>query len=261
MISGVVDQPLTCEIANVDLRSSARYAPYLARYRQGQWRDRILHDLIVEDIDALGRPPTVLDIGCGLGFDGNIEFQTSLASRARVFIGIEPDPAVDLGGHFTSSHRCLFEQAPIAPASVDVAYAIMVLEHIPDPQPFWDKLYDVLAPGGVFWGLTVDSRSPFAVASYWSEKLRVKDAYMTMLWGKRGEDRYLNYPVHYSTNSPRQLTRHVADFRSCEVLNFSRPQQLRGSFPRALWPIADAYDNWAVKTGRPGTMLAVRARK
>ena len=245
----------------VETAAHERYAPYLVRYRSGEWRDRILHDLILEDARALGRPLTILDIGCGRGFDDNLELQQSIAKHARAMIGIEPDPEVETGPHFTRVHRCLFEDAELQPASVDIAYAVMVLEHLANPQSFWDKLHEVLVPGGVFWGLTVDSRTPFAVASYWSERLRLKNIYMRSMWGNRGEDRYLNYPVHYMTNSPRQVEPYVERFSTCEVINFSRSDQMSRVLPGALLPVARCYDDWIIRTGRPGTLLALRVTK
>jgi 2-polyprenyl-3-methyl-5-hydroxy-6-metoxy-1,4-benzoquinol methylase len=117
------------------------WAPYIERFRSGEWRDRLLHDLVVEEARRFGPKPTILDIGCGRGLDGDIPLQRSLANVAGRYIGIEPDPAIDLGTYFTETHRCHFEHAPLVPGSVDIAIAVMVLEHLPDPQAFWS-----------FWG-------------------------------------------------------------------------------------------------------------
>src|SRR5262245_2500014 len=141
------------------------------RYREGTWRDRILHDFILADAAGLGEQLVFLDIGCGKGFDTDVPLQRSLARAAGRYIGIEPDPTVTPGDHIQDVRRCLFEQADIPPRSVHVAYAIMVLEHLAEPQPFWDKLHEVLAPGGVFWALTVDARHWFCTASAWAQRL------------------------------------------------------------------------------------------
>ncbi len=68
-----------------------RWAPYVERYRRGEWRDRILHDLILEDARQRGDGLTFLDIGCGHGFDGDVPLQRSLARAAGRYVGIEPD--------------------------------------------------------------------------------------------------------------------------------------------------------------------------
>ena len=71
----------------------------------------------------------------------------------------------------------------------------MVLEHLADPRTFFEKVHTVLRPQGVFWGFTVDARHPFVTASVVSEKLHVKDLYLNIMFGKRGEGRYENYGV------------------------------------------------------------------
>src|SRR5262245_46372604 len=119
------------------------WKPYVERYRSGECRDRIMHDMILEDARRMRPPLTLLDIGCGKGFDGDVPLQHSLAAAAGRYIGIEPDTNVAPADCFTEVHRCFLEDAPIAPGSVDVAFAIMVLEHLEAPQRFWDKVWDV----------------------------------------------------------------------------------------------------------------------
>jgi SAM-dependent methyltransferase len=234
---------------------------YLERWRAGTWRDRIFHDMILDDVRPRGRGLTFLDIGCGRGFDGDVPLQESIAREAGTFIGVEPDPEVVPGSYFTQAHRCLFEDAPIAAASVDVAYAIMVLEHLPEPQRFWDKLWEVLAAGGVFWGLTVDSRHWFCRFSRWFDRLRIKDLYLNFLLGRRGEQRYENYPVYYRSNSPGQIEPLTRKFRACRFHNFSRIGQCNDYFPRPLRPLVSAWDRRALRLNQPGTLLAVRVQK
>jgi hypothetical protein len=43
-------------ITVVETERDPGYAPHLARLRAGVWRDRILHDLILEDASTLSRP-------------------------------------------------------------------------------------------------------------------------------------------------------------------------------------------------------------
>jgi hypothetical protein len=142
-----------------------------------------------------------------------------------------------------------------------VAYAIMVLEHLAEPQRFWDKVSAVLAPGGVFWGLTVDSRHWFCRFSRWFDRLGIKDVYLRFLIGRRGQERYENYPVFYRSNSPEQIAPLVSQFRSHEFHNFSRVGQCNGYFPAPLRPFVSAWDRRALRKNRPGTLLAVRVQK
>jgi SAM-dependent methyltransferase len=238
-----------------------RWTSYVERYRGGECRDQIFLDLILEDARRLGSGLTILDIGCGRGFDGDIPLQQVIAQAAGRYVGIEPDRAVTPGPYFAETHRCLFEDASLPPESVDVAFAIMVLEHLHRPARFWNKLWTILKGGGVFWALTVDARHWFCQASRWAERLRIKDQYLSALFGTRGVDRYENYPVYYRTNTPRQIRRHARRFRSCSFINFARVGQCGYYLPPRLQPFMNALERRALRQGRPGTLLAVRVVK
>jgi SAM-dependent methyltransferase len=237
-----------------------RWASYRARYSSGEWRSPLFRDMILDDVHRSGTRPTILDIGCGDGLDGEITLQRTIAQAAGRFIGIEPDRKVILGDHFSETHRCLFEDAPIPPGSVDLAYAIMVLEHLPSPQLFWDKLHEVLADGGVFWGLTVDARHLFSRLSLWSGRLRIKNSYLDFMLGRTEQDaRYKNYPTYYRSNTPPEIARLASAFRSCECVNFSRVGQWSPYLPKPIRRFADELDRRSIRNGRPGTLMIVRA--
>lgn len=240
----------------------ATLAASAERYRAGTCRDRIMHDLILADAARIGPALTFLDIGCGKGFDSDVPLQRSLARAAGRYLGIEPDPSVVPGAHIQEVHRCLFEQSSLPPASVHIAFAIMVLEHVPAPQPFWDRVYEVLVPGGVFWALTVDARHWFCVASTWSEKLRVKELYLRWLLGVRGTgERYENYPVHYRCNTPAAVEHYAQEFSSVRTWNLAKIGQCDPIFPRSLRPLSHRLDSRAIRRQKPGTLLVIRAEK
>jgi SAM-dependent methyltransferase len=231
------------------------------RYQEGVCRDRIIHDLILADAARFAKPLTMVDIGCGKGFDTDIPLQQSLVGAATHYIGIEPDHLVVPGPYLNDVRRCLFEQADLPPTSVHVAFAIMVLEHVADPQPFWDKLYEVLVPGGVFWALTVDARHWFCRASLWSQRLRLKEWYLAWLLGTRGKDRYENYPVFYRCNAPAAVETYARSFSSVCCFNLARVGQCDEIFPKFLRPLSRRREARAIQRGKPGTLLVVRARK
>lgn len=234
---------------------------YTAKYRSGVCRDRVFLDVIFDDTRPLGRNLTFLDIGCGRGFDNDVPLQQSVARAAGQFIGVEPDPAVTPGSYFHCVHRCLFEHAPLAADSIDVAYAIMVLEHVAQPQLFFDKLWRVLRKGGVFWGLTVDRRHWFCRCSLWLGRLGIKEFYLNRLLGRRGQDRYENYPVYYRSNSPQQIEAAALQFARRDYMNLSRVGQCDGYFPPLLWPLLNRWDAHRLRKNRPGTLLVVRLEK
>lgn len=241
-----------------------RWLPYLQRYSGGESRSPIFRDLILDDIKKLQQDRdqlSLLDIGCGGGFDGNAELQQSIAQAARQYVGIEPDKAIELGEFFTNTHRCFFGDAPIEQDSVDMAFAVMVIEHFERPQEFWNKVQNVLKAGGVFWGFTVDARHWFVVASVLAEKLKIKDWYLNAIHGKRGEERYENYSVYYRSNTPKQIQRLTTSFSSTAILNFHRVGQMDFYFPAKLRWLGRTIDRLAIGLGLPGSIMAVRVEK
>jgi len=228
----------------LDLAADPNLFQYVLRYRQGEWRATIFRDLIRADFQnsRATSAPVVLDIGCGRGFDGDPCLQSSLAAAASSYVGVEPDPDVDLASLFSTVHRCSFEAAPIPDGSVDLAFTVMVLEHLDDPAKFWNKVHAVLRPGGVFWGFTMDARHWFVRASLLAKRLRVKDVYLNWLHGRRGDERYENYPVRYRSNTPEQLDRLTSAFQSRGVLSIGKVGQLDYYFPTGLRGLGRAFD-------------------
>lgn len=240
------------------------WAPYLQRYAGGEWRAPIFRDMVLADARALEDERgklSFLDIGCGGGFDGDARLQHSLARVAGQYIGVEPDAAIDVGDMFSATHRCFFEDAQIEGDSIDMAFAVMVLEHFENPQAFWEKVHKVLRKGGVFWGFTVDARHWFVSASLLTEKLRIKDMYLNMLHGKRGEERYENYEVYYRTNTPEQIQGLTQSFSSTTILNFRKVGQLDYYFPQSLKWLGRTVDRIALRMDWPGSVMAVRVEK
>lgn len=234
---------------------------YVDRFRQGEWRGTIFRDLVLRDVRTFrdrNISPVLLDIGCGHGFDGDLVLQQSIAAAAGRYLGVEPASDVTPADVFARVHRCRFEDAPLEPGSVHVAFAVMVLEHLDEPGRFWHKVHDVLAPDGVFWGFTVDARHWFVNASLAMEKLRIKDLYLNLLHGRRGEDRYNNYGVFYRSNTPGAIASQTAEFSSMTELNFHRVGQMDYYVPRPLRWMSRTLDRAALRAGWPGSILAVR---
>jgi hypothetical protein len=89
----------------------------------------------------------------------------------------------------------------------------------------------------------------------------VKDLYLGLLRGRRGLDRYANYPTFYRSNSPAQIERCAHGFRSLEFVNFQRVGQLNYYLPRLLRPVGWGLDRLEMALSLPGTILSVRAVK
>jgi len=218
--------------------------------------------LILDDLEGLdpALKPTVLDIGCGGGLMGAEVWQHCIAALAGEYIGIEPDAATDPAPLFSTLIRQTFEEAALASASVDLAYAAMVIEHLPQPQAFFGKLAEVLRPGAVFWAFTVDRRHYFSWCSELIGALRLKDRYLDRVRGHRGEHgaRYDNFPVFYRCNSPAALSRLTGGHFSLQTWSLHRVGQLDGYVPYRLRRWSRLADRLVMRLGLPGSVLVVR---
>ena len=69
-----------------------RWATFVSRFRSGEWRTPIFYDMVMTDLGSSERigNATVVDVGCGKGFDCDPTYQRRLGQAAAMFIGIEP---------------------------------------------------------------------------------------------------------------------------------------------------------------------------
>ena len=235
-----------------------RHAAQWARYTAGEYRSAAFADVLLDEMANLGGALTVLDIGCGGGFDGDVPLQRRIGAAASRFIGVEPADDITPDPCFHEVHRCLLEQAPIVPGSVDLAYAVMVAEHVADPAAFMASVARVLRPGGVFWAFTIDARHWSAWASLALERARLKGRYMDALLGARGQVRWQNYPVEYKLNSPAQLAQHCAAFREVDSVSLHRRGAEDSSLPALLRGPNRVLDDVLAAVGAPGSNFVFR---
>lgn len=241
----------------------ADWLPFVERYQRGEWRAPLFTDIILAEMRRLGPcgSLTTLDIGCGKGFDDDTRLQAKIAAESGRYLGVEPDQSIAPNPIFQHLYHCRFEEAPIEPGSVDIAFAVMVLEHLEFPDRFWSQLHNVLRHGGVFWGFTMDSRHWFSKASSLTKRLGIKDWYLNWLHGRKGDERYENYPVYYRCNTPEQIRRLTHAFRSRICLNFNRIGQLDYYFPRSLRWMGRRVDQYLLSRKLPGHIMVVRVEK
>ena len=249
--------------ADAMARESDNWRIWLARLRTKEWRTPIFFEIVSREIRTRtdARRPTVLDIGCGLGFDGEVRYQQALSTQAGRFIGIEPDRAIDPPKFFSEVYQTTLEEAPIAPGSVDVAYAVMVLEHVADPGAFWSRLHDILAPGGVFVAFSVNGAHWFAPVARFMSIIKLKTKYLDLVQGKRGTERYADYPVYYRTNTVRQISRHARQFRAIRTDLFGATGIVASYAPGRLQPIVCAVDSLAYRLLGQSINIVIRAER
>lgn len=234
---------------------------WLQQLAQGHWRTPVYYEMVSAEAAQFERrgKPTILDIGCGKGFDGELRYQELLAERAGRYIGIEPDRSIDIPNVFTEVFKTSFEEAPIPAASVHIAYAVMVMEHIESPLSFWSRLHEILAPGGVFLGFSVNGAHWFAMVSRLFCLTKLKTRYLNLRYGMRGTNRYEDYPVYYRTNTRTQIMRFAKGFHSVEVVPYGPVGSVAEYAPAILQTAVRAFDGAAYRLRRHRINLIVRA--
>lgn len=250
-------------------QSPRHWGEYQRRYASGEERAVIFLDMVRDEARKLAlsrstansKTNSILEIGCGGGFDHKPRLQEQLSILTENYIGIEPDTEIELDPSFTETHRCLLEETRLESNSISLATSVMVLEHVENAEDFWSKIYDLLEPGGVFWGFTVDARHWFVTASSLLERTHLKTLYLNLLHGKRGENRYENYGVFYRTNSPEDIYKLTAQFSSTDIVSFQKIGQLDFYLPKWLHWLSRIIDRFEINRRKPGPVIAIRVEK
>lgn len=219
-------------------RTSDRRRVFVAAVREALMDRRCARD---------GAPVTALDIGCGQGISEHpVEgpaFLRGIREAADVLVGLEPDPAVSPAhGLFDQVVRSTMEEALLAPASVDVAYAYYVVEHVAQPARFLAAVARVLRPGGVFVAMTPHGGHWFSRMARLAGRLRMDGALLRVARGAREADAY-HYPVTHALNDPERLLPMARDigFTTVRPAMFDHGDVLP-YLPRVVRPL---YDWWS----------------
>ncbi len=118
------------------------------------WRAELASDLAYEEVvtplllEVLQpRPGSVyLDLGCG---DGRVMVAVSAVGAAPVGVEFAPDLARFASGTAPTVVDSLPALKSIRAQSVDGAYSVLVLEHLPETASFFTGVARVVRPGGV----------------------------------------------------------------------------------------------------------------
>ncbi len=95
---------------------------------------------------------TVLDVGCGRGSVAPFSWNEYLNVK---LIGLDPDPTASGNPHLETFILLPDEQHwPIEDGSIDMVLARYVLEHVVEPDAFFNNVHRVLKSKGIFAFLT-----------------------------------------------------------------------------------------------------------
>jgi SAM-dependent methyltransferase len=190
-----------------------------------------------------------LDIGCGRGTQGEDPVRVRrdlriLRGHCHEVIGIDVDDAA-ADNPYVDAFRPIREDGswPVEDASVDLAVADFVVEHVDDPDAFFGEAARVLRPGGHLCIRTVNARSYLGLAS----RLVPNALHTSVLRRTHGSrpDQDV-FPTLYRCNTVRalsgQLDRHGFDAAvyatesEPSYLAFSRPTYRLGLLHTRLVP-------------------------
>lgn len=162
-------------------------------------------------INALVKPTdVVLDIGAGRGqyhLEDPSPYRRRLINfkgRTSKVIGLDIDEVVFTNPSLDEAYVIEDGKFPVADASVDVAIADWVIEHIPDPDDFSRELHRVLKPGGWFCARTPNKFGYISVAARLiPEKLHGR----VLRWAQPDREQKDVFPAFYLLNSRREIER------------------------------------------------------
>lgn len=183
------------------------------------------------------------DVGGGRSpFPNNEPLARLLAARCGLFVGIDPDAAIEENPFVHERARATID-AYRGGRTFDLVTLRMVAEHVAEPGAAVAALARLTRPGGMVVVYTVDLWSPAA----WAARLvpfRLHHAIKRSLWGTEERD---TFPVVYRMNSRRRLAQlfETEGFREagfsrlddCRIFYRCRPLhhlelRLRGLFRR-----------------------------
>jgi len=150
----------------------------------------------------------------------------------------------------------------LEPASQAMRRVIAARRHdaYRETRLFFDSVHKVRKPGGVFWGFTIDARTPYAKLSRAMLMLAVRDRYLDLMFAGR-EKRHKNYPTYYAANTPAQIALVARQFARVETISLHHIGILDGVLPKFMRPLSHLLDRATLRYGWPGTNLAVRLVK
>lgn len=99
-------------------------------------------------------PGTMLDVGCALGFNMDVAAERGWQVHGLDVSGYAVDYVRDRFGYETHHDGLL--DADLPQQAFDLVTMYDVIEHVPDPMGYLERVHEVLRPGGIFEVATPD---------------------------------------------------------------------------------------------------------
>lgn len=182
------------------------------------WDDILFRERILE---VLHFDQTLLDMGAGAGIVSQMNFKGCV----KTVVGIDLDERVQENPYLDQGIVGDVTRTPFDSSSFDIIICDNVMEHVAEPDAFFQEINRLLKPNGRFLGKTPNKWHYMPILArftpYWFHRL------FNRLRGRKGED---TFPTVYKLNSPKCIKRQAAATElslSYVELVEGRPEYLR----------------------------------
>lgn len=199
----------------------------------------------------------VLDVGCGKR-SPTFPVIADIVKQFGQHDGVDPSPGIQNHPDLKERWEGEFETAEIPSGEYDAIFSFWTLEHLVAPDPFFQKAFDVLKPGGVLYAFTPHAHHPFAWMVRLVQIINLKRQYQRLL-----RETANVYPAYYRVNSLRVI-RDSAGKAGFSELDFHYVPSTHWDsyFPRGLKWLPHLYDRLiGVRFHRAGQLIALRLEK
>jgi len=157
------------------------------------WDDRLFRTKI---LDVLGENHRLLDMGAGAGIVSHMNFK----DVAKHTTGIDLDPRVVENPFLDEGIVCDVTSTPLPDDQFDVIICDNVLEHIAEPEAFFEEVTRLLKPSGHFLAKTPNMYHYMPLIArltpYWFHR------FYNRIRGREAED---TFPTQYKINSVKDV--------------------------------------------------------